>query len=191
MLASQTDKRECVGLPTCVAQCVGIVVSCGGATPTLVFQKTLVRFLVGFPSPTNNLSFFTGADLRPSSPIPGHEGLRPPSWGCVVIRRGRCWFVSDIRCACAQLLYVAHRTSSGWDKTRDTARGFPAGTKWCGCSKKFKIFYFFVLCVTPSFESFLHKTQRVFVKSLHLDRCNDYYLRWMCGAKSPINHCFC
>jgi len=37
-------------------------------------------------------------------------------------------FVSDIRCACAKLLYVTHRASSGWDKTRDTVRGFPTGT---------------------------------------------------------------
>lgn len=115
----------CFATPSCVVFC----------NTTWIFSKTLVRFRWGFPSPTNNLSFFTGADLRPSSPIPGHERLRPLSWGCVVIRRGRFWFAPDSNCACAKLLPVAHRTSSGWDKTRDTARGFPAGTKWCGCSK--------------------------------------------------------
>lgn len=115
------------------------------------FKKRWCVFWWGFPSPTNNLSFFTGADLRPSSPIPGHEGLRPPSWGCVVIRRGRWWFAPDFGCACAKPLSVTHRTSSGWDKTRDTARGFLAGTKWCGCSKKIILCFFYSLFPAFSF----------------------------------------
>lgn len=37
----------------------GIVVSCGSATPTLVFQKTLVRFLVGFSFAHEQPIFFS------------------------------------------------------------------------------------------------------------------------------------
>ena len=90
LLVSQTDKRENVGCPTYNC-CIAWLWRGGSPRPHWFFKKRWCVFWWVFPSPTNNLSFFTGADLRPSSPIPGHEGLRPPSWGCVVIRRGRWW----------------------------------------------------------------------------------------------------
>ena len=149
------------------------------------FKKCWCIFWWVFLCPRTTYLFFTGADLRPSSPIPGHEGLRPPSWGCVVIRRGRYWFVSNIGCACAKLLFVTHRASSGWDKTRDTARGFLTGTYRAVVQN-------FLLCFLRCLLRTKGWADNIGIWIFNRRDClrNDYRLRKFGVAKSPVCGCF-